>query len=713
MPAVRSGSPSFPPRRRRGLALAVTAVLLAAVVPGAAQPTGPGGPPVAPGSSFGLDDAPARYEILRVAVDPGMPPLQFVDSGGRPTGFFVDVCLAIGEAEGMAVALYPMDRRRAEAALSAGVVDAILGATYSAGAQEGAAGLPISEPLLASAVAVVSKAGEPRYADGMARLADGVLALRRGSPAYDFLKAIRAVRFNETTNPSDALDLLVMGRADAFLEDRAVASYLLRGRPDAAGFEISSSYWLPVEYGIAVRPGQEYLLYRLNQGLGAIKESGAYSVARERWFGDSERAAMLRLRNALAAFAVALGVIVIGGGGTVWWNRQLASRVRSSTAELRSANEQLERLVGDAEDKKEFIAQILESSPRGLVTCGSDGLVSVCNARAREIGLLSPDPVGRHFSEYPFLSRFLAGGRMERVLSGEAFPFETVEWHRPDGTRLYVRSGLYPQVDHARAVVGVIFSFEDHTTEKAMLERLAERAKDEALGRIVAGIAHEIRNPLTSIKAFVELLPRKMNDPRFLREMGAYVPREVERVDKLIRDLIDFARPRKPKRSVVDIGSLVGSSIALLAPSLAKRGVAMESGSRPGMLASVDADQVRQCVLNLVLNAADAVEDARSQREGDPGSGSDDPGSGGPDIVVSTSASEAAIRVEVRDRGRGMDEATLARVLEPFYTTKRGGVGLGLPLSKQYVEENGGRLELSSAVGVGTTVAMVFPLEGR
>jgi len=654
------------------------------------------------GMSHGQDDVPARYEILRVAVDPSQPPFQFVDASGRPAGFFVDLMNAIGESCGMAVSLLAMPGHDAAAALEAGAVDVILGVPYSSGYSA----LPfadMSEPLFASAVAVVSRVDDERYSEGVARLTDGVLALTRGSPAYDFLKAIRAVHFNETTRPADALELLALGRADVFLEDRAVASYLLRGRPDSAMFELASSYWLPSEYGMAVRSGDDFLLYKLNQGLGSIKESGAFSAAHERWFDDSEQAARRRLRTAMTVFALAVSVLLLGGGGTIWWNRQLASRVRSSTAELLSANEALERLVGETEDKKEFIAQILESSPRGLVTCGLDGLVAVCNARARAIGLLDPDPVGRPFYGYPFLEHFLQVDRMARTLAGEAFPFESVEWERPDGARLHIRNGLYPQFDHEGHVVGVIFSFEDHTSEKAMLERLAEREKDEALGRIVAGIAHEIRNPLTSIKAFVELLPRKMDDPRFMREMGAYVPREVERVDMLIRDLIDFARPRKPVRTVVDISALMESCVALAAPSLRKRGINMKSVTVAGVGALVDADQVRQCMMNFILNAADSVEAAKS-RLSDPIE---------VDILVSTSVAVDKARVEVSDHGEGMDEAALAKVFEPFYTTKRSGVGLGLPLSRQYVEENGGRLEIHSIAGAGTLVTMEFPQEGH
>lgn len=667
------------------------------------------------GEGYGPGDAPARYEVLRVAVDPAMPPLQFVDESGLPAGFLVDAMLAIGEANGMALALLPMSRESSLAALSSGAVDAILGAPYSALSSAAPATLAMTEPLFASAVSVVSSADDERYADGVARLADGVLALTSGSPAYDFLKGIRAVRFNETERPDEALELLALGRADAFLEDRAVADYLLASRPDARRFKTASTYWLPVEYGIGIRPTDQYLLYVLNQGIGAIKESGAYSAARERWFGDSERSALRRLRNALAAFAVSMGVIIVGGGASLWWNRLLAGRVRAGTAELRNANEELKRLYGEAEDKKEFVAQILESSPRGLVTCDASGLVTMCNARARAIAGLEPDPVGRPYGDYPFLATFLPPERFRRALEGESFPFESVEWRRAGGGRLHIRNGIYPMLDHEGAIRGLILSFEDHTAEKAMLARLAEREKDEALGRIVAGVAHEIRNPLTSIKTFVELLPRKMADPRFLSEMGAYVPREVERMDKLIRDLIDFSRPRTPMRQAVDLGALAGSCLALAAPSLAKRGVTTAASVQAGLLVSADPDQLRQCAMNFILNAADSVEERRARegdlaREGRPGV---PVGGGEPDLLLAVRVEGGEAVLEFRDRGGGLSPEAAARAFEPFYTTKPGGVGLGLPLSKQYIEENGGRLELESEPGRGATVRAYLPLGGR
>jgi len=165
-----------------------------------------------------------RYQILRVAVDAGRPPYQFI-ADGRLTGFNVEAIIRIGEALGIGMALQAMPATAGLQALAEGRVDLVLGRAYS---PEAAAFLDFSEPLASSSIAVLVAAGDERFRDGLTDLGSGVVALTRDSPAYDFLKNIRTIRFNETTVPADAFSLLASGRADAFLEDRLTARYFIR-----------------------------------------------------------------------------------------------------------------------------------------------------------------------------------------------------------------------------------------------------------------------------------------------------------------------------------------------------------------------------------------------------------------------------------------------------------------------------------------------------
>jgi polar amino acid transport system substrate-binding protein len=639
-----------------------------------------------------------RYEILRVAVDTGRPPYQFM-AEGRLTGFNVEAIIRIGEALGVGIALQAMPSAAGLRALAEGAVDLVLGQAYS---PEGATYLDFSEPLASSSIAVLVAAGDERFRDGLTDLGSGVVALTRDSPAYDFLKNIRTIRFNETNVPSDAFRLLALGRADAFLEDRLTIRSLLRAAGTEPRFRFAASYWLPVEYTMAVAKGNSYLVYLLNSGLREIKERGVYGNLYDAWFNEAEYEAQRRLRLILNVFTAFLLVALAAGILGFWWNRQLASRVRLRTAELHAANDELAHQMAETEDRSIFINQILESSPRGIITCDAAGTIISCNSRARELGRFGLDPQGKHYHSLPLLA-LLLDGRLELVLSrGQRFLFQTLEWARDDGSLMHLRYNLYPYLDHLRQPGGVICTFEDFTEEKLLRDRVFEREKSQALGRIVAGIAHEVRNPLTSIKAFVELLPRKLDNPRFRDELLAIVPREVERVDELIRNLIDFAKPRKATKNRENISELTAASVSLLEPLAESRGFKLHFGRRPDLYVFLDRNQYRQCILNLVLNAMDALDEKLATTGLEPG-----------DEVLSLEVLEldGRVKVLVRDHGTGMDDEQASRVLEPFYTTKKKGVGLGLPLTRQYMEENGGILAIESAKGKGAVISVEFPLD--
>jgi polar amino acid transport system substrate-binding protein len=660
-------------------------------------------------AAYGMDlpvytELPApRYEILRVAVDTGRPPYQFM-SDGRLTGFNVEAIIRIGEALGLGIALQAMPASAGLQALAEGRIDLVLGQAYS---PEAATQLDFSEPLASSSIAVLVAAGDERFRDGLTDLGSGVVALTKGSPAYDFLKNIRTIRFNETSVPADAFRLLALGRADAFLEDRLTTRYLLRASGAEARFRFAASYWLPVEYTMAVAKGNSYLVYLLNSGLRDIKERGIYGSLYDTWFNDAEYEAQRRLRLILNVFTAFLLVSLAAGGLGFWWNRQLATRVRLRTEELHTANEELARQMAETEDRSIFITQILESSPRGIIACDATGIIVSCNSRARELGRFNLDPLGKQYQSLPLLG-LLLDGRLESVLSGgQRFLFQTLEWTRGDGQPIHLRYNLYPYLDHLRKPAGVICTFEDFTEEKLLRDRVFEREKSQALGRIVAGIAHEIRNPLTSIKAFVELLPRKLDNPRFREELLEIVPREVERVDGLIRNLIDFAKPRQSARNRENLAELTAASVALLQPLAESRGFTLRFEHRPGLFVFLDRNQYRQCILNLVLNAMDALDEKKASVGLEPGD----------EVLVlelqqqSGQDQEPKVKVLVHDRGVGMDEEQIPRVLEPFYTTKKKGVGLGLPLTRQYMQENNGILGLESARGKGTIISIEFPLD--
>jgi signal transduction histidine kinase len=232
---------------------------------------------------------------------------------------------------------------------------------------------------------------------------------------------------------------------------------------------------------------------------------------------------------------------------------------------------------------------------------------------------------------------------------------------------------------------------------------LLRQEKLASLGRLAAGLAHEINNPLSSIAGFAEALERRaqsarlrdMEEFRDLPEYLAFIQEEVGRATAIVRRLLDFARQREPSFEELDLASLVQDTVAMVRRQAAvtnKRIVLDLAPGLPGVQA--DRQMLQQVILNLLTNALDAIED-----EGE--------------VRITALPAPGQVEVLVRDTGSGIPPEHLAKVLDPFFTTKEvgKGTGLGLAISQGIMEQHGGSIEVrSDGVGKGTTVAVRIPV---
>jgi signal transduction histidine kinase len=228
----------------------------------------------------------------------------------------------------------------------------------------------------------------------------------------------------------------------------------------------------------------------------------------------------------------------------------------------------------------------------------------------------------------------------------------------------------------------------------AQLERtqaqLVESEKLASVGQMAAAVAHGLRNPLASLRASAQLALRHPDSPA-ARESLAAIIEEVDRLDKRVAHLLTFSRPAPTHQMRERLGVLVDGAIAPLRSLLADRHVALDL-DMPEDLPDVFVDpmKVETAILEIVSNALDAMPDGgRLRLEG--------------------AASEGRVALAIRDTGRGIPADVLPNVCEPFFTTRAEGTGLGLAIARRFVEQNGGRLELESAPGEGTTVRLAFP----
>lgn len=246
----------------------------------------------------------------------------------------------------------------------------------------------------------------------------------------------------------------------------------------------------------------------------------------------------------------------------------------------------------------------------------------------------------------------------------------------------------------------VILLFDDQTERRRLQDQLIQSEKMSAIGQLIAGIAHDLNNPLASVVGFADFLTEVPNVPASIREPLAVVRDEAERASSIVRNLLGFARKQDHQRRPTALKPLLDATFVLLRNQLMAQRVEAQIEIEPDLpMPDVDPNQIQQVFVNLINNAAQAI--ALTGRPGN--------------IVVRARRWLDGVAIEIIDDGPGMSEALAAQVFEPFFTTKAEGegTGLGLSISQGIVKEHGGRIMLSSEEGRGSTFTVQLPLSTR
>jgi two-component system sensor histidine kinase HydH len=228
---------------------------------------------------------------------------------------------------------------------------------------------------------------------------------------------------------------------------------------------------------------------------------------------------------------------------------------------------------------------------------------------------------------------------------------------------------------------------------------LAQTDRLSALGLLAASVAHEVRNPLVSVRTFAQLLPERLHDEEFRTSFRNLALAEIDRISLLVNDLLAFARPAAPEvheAHEADLNDILGQICRLVDGEAKKRGLEVRTNLDADLPpVAIDEARVKQVFLNVVLNAIHAC----------------DPGGR---VTLATRAVTRGdtpyFQVEVRDSGCGIPATDLGRIFDPFFTTKVGGSGLGLFITQRIVREHGGVIDVASAPGAGAIFQVNFPM---
>ncbi len=335
---------------------------------------------------------------------------------------------------------------------------------------------------------------------------------------------------------------------------------------------------------------------------------------------------------------------------------------------------------------------IVSSIRSGLITTDLRGRIAVFNNAAGEL-------TGRETSAMI--------GKSVQILVGEAFwtrildadlfrnakPLRCEQWIAiPGGTRRYLGFSVSPLLDENQQLLGYILSFQDLTEIKRLEEEVQLKDRMAVIGRMAAGIAHEIRNPLTAMQGSVEILRSHANLPPKDGRLLDILIRESDRLNKFVEDFLNFARPRQYEKRLIDIVAVVKDSVTLLRNSpeiLGRHSVILDAGPQAVEVAG-SADQLKQVFWNLAQNAVRAMPNGGELR-----------------IIVSETSEGGQIIFQ--DNGIGMSQEEQEQIFQPFNSKFSNGLGLGLTIIYQIMEDHRGKISFQSEKGKGTKAVLSFP----
>jgi two-component system sensor histidine kinase HydH len=335
--------------------------------------------------------------------------------------------------------------------------------------------------------------------------------------------------------------------------------------------------------------------------------------------------------------------------------------------------------------------QVVTSLPVGLIATDKDGRIAFYNNAAERITGLDLEQARGKASD-TVLPRHLYGLK-ESLDLGESISEKEMECEFTENKIVPVSISASKIINEEGQFVGQVLIIRDLGEVRRLQDEIRRKEKLAAIGGLAAGVAHEIRNPLSSIKGIASYYKNKFEDGSEDKEMAGVMIEEVDRLSRVISELLDFARPTKLNRKPSDINELLKHSTRLVQQEAAAKKIGIQLNlASDSVEADVDPDRLTQCFLNLFLNAMQAME------------------SGGRLTVSSSTGVNGNVAIDIKDNGSGISAGDLSKIFDPYFTTKPKGTGLGLAIAHKVIEAHEGQIRVRSTIGQGTVFSIVLPL---
>ena len=341
---------------------------------------------------------------------------------------------------------------------------------------------------------------------------------------------------------------------------------------------------------------------------------------------------------------------------------------------------------------KAFSDNLVENVPIGLIAIDDNQKIASFNNVAEAVlGISIENAMGKEAKE------ILPKDLMEKIdnLNSEDGAIEKeIDCLVQAGKRIPLLVSTSFLYDENRTFLGIVLLFKDLSEVQALRKEIARNQRLASIGRLAAGVAHEIRNPLSSIKGFATYFKERYRDNKDDQQTADIMIREVERLNRVVGQLLEFARPITISKKAASVDTVIKDSLRLIERQAAEKNIKIETDfSSVVEKIQVDRDRINQVLLNLYLNGIESMQDG-----------------GTLNVALSMNKERKWVIIKVTDNGIGIKKEDIAHIFDPYFTTKPSGTGLGLAIVYNIIDAHDGKMEIESSPGKGTTVILFLPI---
>lgn len=477
----------------------------------------------------------------------------------------------------------------------------------------------------------------------------------------EYFKNVSNVKIIEVENIYQCFALLNNSAVAGFVGDDMEAAHFLNVTNKSANFKFLKPVIYEKEMSLAVMKENSELLSILNKGILQLKKKNLIAQTQYKWLSNFDTDS-IDLKSIEIAYKVLIVIVIIIGAFSSW-NYIITQRVNTKTREL--------------SESKEELRLIIDTMQSGIIVLENNSTIVECNDAIAEItGIAKENLIGFDYKDITGLEHFVNKKNMNMVLNiANAYYYVTSQ--KITGNK------------------GMII-IEDYTEKHLKEKRERQESKMIAVGQLSAGLAHEIRNPLGLIKSYIYIIEKhRIND--ICDHAIVVINDSVNRINKLIENLLRFSKLSNDETKLVNIESVVNLIIDLERKNIEEKGIKITSSiiSNNTKRVMINEDVLRMVLINLINNSIDSFGGIKREEK---------------HIYLEIKIVKDSLNIRIEDNGSGIEKAKVDNIFDPFYSTKENGTGLGLYILSTEISNNDGRISVESNLGEGTRFDIILPI---